>query len=61
MKCKLFLAHEIVRRYHGTEVADREQEWFLQTFSARKTPADIPEILVEPGEQPAFDLVKRFS
>ena len=60
MKCKLFLAHEIVRRYHGAEVADREQEWFLQTFSARKTPADIPEILVEPGEQPAFDLVKRF-
>lgn len=60
MKCKLFLAHEIVRRYHGTEVADQEQEWFLQTFSARKTPADIPEILVEPGEQSAFDLVKRF-
>lgn len=60
MKCKLFLAHEIVRRYHGTEVADQEQEWFLQTFSARKTPTDIPEILVEPGEQSAFDLVKRF-
>lgn len=60
MKCKLFLAHVIVRRYHGTEVADQEQEWFLQTFSARKTPMDIPEILVEPGEQSAFDLVKRF-
>ncbi len=60
MKCKLFLTHEIVRRYHGTEAADQEQEWFLQTFSERKTPADIPEILVEPGEQPAFDLVKRF-
>jgi tyrosyl-tRNA synthetase len=60
MKCKLFLAHEIVRRYHGAEVADQEQEWFLRTFSARKTPADIPELLVEPGEQPAFDLVKRF-
>lgn len=60
MKCKLFLAHEIVRRYHGAEVADQEQEWFLQTFSARKTPADIPELLVEPEEQTAFDLVKRF-
>ncbi len=59
MKCKLFLAYEIVRRYHGAEVADREQEWFLQTFSERKTPADIPEILVEPGEQSAFALVKR--
>ncbi|HLL79507.1 MAG TPA: tyrosine--tRNA ligase, partial [Ktedonobacteraceae bacterium] len=41
MKCKLFLAHEIVRRYHGAESADREQEWFLQTFSARRTPVDI--------------------
>jgi len=60
MKYKLFLAHEIVRRYHGAEVADREQEWFLQTFSARKTPADIPELQVESGERPAFDLVKRF-
>jgi len=60
MKCKLFLAHEIVKRYHGAEVADREQEWFLQTFSVRKTPADIPAMLIEPGEQSAFDLVKRF-
>jgi len=32
MKWKLFLAHEIVRRYHGTEVASQEQEWFLQAF-----------------------------
>ncbi len=60
MKWKLFLAHEIVRRYHGVEVADQEQQWFLETFSARNAPADIPEIVVKPGEQPAFDLVKRF-
>lgn len=60
MKWKLFLAHEIVRRYHGAEIADQEQEWFLRTFSARKTPGDIPEIQVELGKQPAFDLVKRF-
>lgn len=60
MKWKLFLAHEIVRRYHGDEVADQEQEWFLQTFSARKTPEDLPDVQIEPGEWPAFDLVKRF-
>lgn len=60
MRCKLFLAREIVRRYHGAEAADREQDWFLQTFSARKTPTDIPVLLVEPGELPAFELVKRF-
>jgi tyrosyl-tRNA synthetase len=57
MKWKLFLAHEIVGRYHGSEVADQEQEWFLQTFSARKTPEDIPAIQVEPGEQLALDVV----
>ena len=60
MKWKLFLAHEIVRRYHGSEIADKEQEWFLLTFSTRKTPSDIPVIQVEPGEHPAFDLVKHF-
>ena len=60
MKWKLFLAHEIVRRYHGKEIADREQAWFVETFSARKTPGDIPEVQVEPGKQTAFELVKRF-
>ncbi|PWT72842.1 MAG: tyrosine--tRNA ligase [Chloroflexi bacterium] len=60
MKWKLFLAHEIVGRYHGAEIADREQEWFLQTFSARETPEDVSEIQVEPGEQLAFDLVLQF-
>ena len=60
MKWKLFLAHEIVRRYHGAEIADKEQEWFLLTFSTRKTPSDIPVIQVEQGEQPAFDLVNQF-
>ncbi len=60
MKWKLFLAHKIVSRYHGAEIADQEQEWFLQTFSARKTPGVIPEIHVEPGEQPALDLLARY-
>ncbi len=60
MKWKLFLANEIVRRYHGKEVADKEQTWFVETFSARKIPEDMPEIVVKPGEQTAFELVKRF-
>ena len=60
MRWKLFLAHEIVRRYHGAEIADKEQEWFLRTFSTRRAPSDIPVIQVEPGEQPAFYLVKHF-
>ncbi len=60
MRWKLFLAHAIVKRYHGGEVADREQQWFTETFSARTTPANIPEIVVVPGEYSAFELVKRF-
>ena len=54
MKWKLFLAHEIVRRYHGAEIADKEQEWFLRTFSTRKTPSDIPVIQVEAGRTTCF-------
>ena len=60
MRWKLFLAHAIVKRYHGSDVADREQQWFTETFSARNAPANIPEIIAAPGEHIAFDLVKRF-
>ena len=60
MRAKLFLAHEIVRRYHGAEVADREQEWFLQTFSGRKVPGDIPGLQLAGGELSALEIVKRF-
>jgi tyrosyl-tRNA synthetase len=58
MRWKLFLAHAIVRRYHGSEVADQEQRWFIETFSKRTTPANIPEIAVAPGDHRAFDIVK---
>lgn len=60
MRARLFLAHEIVRRYHGAEVADREQEWFLQTFSRRNTPGDIPELQLAGSELSALEIVKRF-
>ena len=60
MRWKLFLAHAIVRRYHGNEIADQEQRWFIETFSEHRTPTHIPEITVAPGEYSAFDIVKRF-
>ncbi len=60
MACKLFLAHELVKRYHSVAVADAEQDWFLATFSARRTPEEMPEVGVEPGESAAFALVRRF-
>jgi tyrosyl-tRNA synthetase len=60
MRAKLFLAHEIVRRYHGPAIADQEQAWFLETFSQRVAPRDIPEIQFAGGELSAFEIVKRF-
>lgn len=59
MACKLMLAHEIVKRYHGAEVADAEQQWFTETFSARKVPAGIPEVAVVAEPLTAFALVRR--
>jgi tyrosyl-tRNA synthetase len=60
MRAKLFLAREIVKRYHGSEIADQEQAWFLATFSERSVPQDIPEILLSAGELSAFEIVKGF-
>jgi len=60
MACKLLLAHELVRRYHGAEVADAERGRFVATFSARQTPEEVPEISVEQGASTAFTLVQRF-
>jgi tyrosyl-tRNA synthetase len=60
MRAKLFLAHELVRRYHGSTSADEEQAWFLDTFSARTMPQDIPEIVLTEGEMSAFEVVKQF-
>lgn len=60
MRAKLFLAREIVRRYHGQEIAEQELAWFRETFSERAIPQDIPAILLPAGEQSAFSIVKSF-
>jgi len=60
MRAKLFLAHELVRRYHGAQVADHEQEWFLQTFSRRHIPTDIPSLPLTGGQASALEIVKSF-
>lgn len=41
---KMRLAYEIVRMYHGEEAAKREQENFINTFSQKQLPTDIPEV-----------------
>ncbi len=58
MEAKLFLARELVRRYHGIDVADQEERWFRDTFSARRLPTDIPEKAIEGSRHSAFDLVR---
>lgn len=60
MRAKLFLASELVKRYHGAEVAEQERAWFLETFSQRTVPKDIPEIQLLVGQLSAFEVVKHF-
>jgi tyrosyl-tRNA synthetase len=42
MDAKKVLARALVERYHGKEAAQAEEEWFIQAFSQRRTPDDIP-------------------
>lgn len=44
---KLLLAHAIVEKYHGIKIADVEKEFFVNTFSNKIFPSDIPTIKVE--------------
>ena len=60
MKYKLALAEEIVKRYHGKEIAKKEREWFSKTFSKDKFPEDAPEIHLENNEVAAFDILRLY-
>lgn len=44
MKFKIWLAKEIVQRYHGEKVAEEELQWFKKTFSEQQIPEDAPMI-----------------
>ena len=43
---KLVLAHALVDRYHGENVADAERDWFLATFAERSVPDGVPSLTV---------------
>ncbi|MBU2028334.1 tyrosine--tRNA ligase, partial [Patescibacteria group bacterium] len=51
---KLDLAFEIVKIYHGEEAAQKAKNYFINTFSKRKTPDDI---LVVPSSAPEISIV----
>lgn len=40
---KLKLAHELVRMYHGAELADAAQEYFIKTISHKEIPDEVVE------------------
>jgi tyrosyl-tRNA synthetase len=44
---KLRLAKEIVNLYHGTEAAAQAEKYFIETFSKKQIPENIPECKVE--------------
>ena len=41
---KLRLAHEIVSIYHSMEDAKKAEEYFINTFSRKETPKEVPEL-----------------
>lgn len=59
MKYKLLLAQEIVKRYHGKEVAEKELQWFKEIFSARKIPEDVPRVSMGSNSATAFQLLRK--
>ena len=44
---KLMLAHAITEKYHGKEIADKEKEEFLKTFSDKVFPEDAEVVTVK--------------
>ncbi len=58
MEAKLRLATEIVRRYHGDQVAAAERAWFERTFSQRKTPEELPQREVVDPAPTALSLLR---
>ena len=52
MDYKMKLAFEIVRFYHSKIDAEKANEYFVNTFSKKETPGDVPEI--KPGK---YDII----
>ncbi len=59
MKCKLKLAETIVARYHGKEIAGKESDRFLNTFSRKQVPEDIPVVSIRCASLKAFEIVRK--
>ena len=60
LEAKKKLATEIVRRYHGDQIANEEREWFDRIFTRRQTPTNIPNVAVNNMITAAIDVVQGF-
>lgn len=58
MKLKLKLAFEIVKKYHGKEIAQNEYDWFIRTFSKNEFPENAPIIKIDRKSLTLFELLK---
>ena len=58
MAYKLELASALVERYYGIKTAVLEKEWFLQTFSKRETPEEIPVVKLKDNNITVLQLLK---
>lgn len=59
MTCKLFLAKEIVKKYHGDTIAESEAEWFRKTFSKKQAPDDAEVIHMGVNSIDAFSIIRK--
>lgn len=59
MEYKKTLAKEIVKKYHGDEVAQFEKDWFEKTFSKKEIPDSIPEVVINENSLNAIEYVTR--
>ena len=59
MQAKLFFAEALVRRYHGSNAARKEREYFLSLFSKKEIPDSVPRISLPKGEYDALALVMK--
>lgn len=55
---KLRLAGEIVKIYHGENAARAAREFFINTFSKKEIPTDVPEFKIE-GEMRLAELIMK--
>lgn len=54
---KLLLAHAIVTMYHTTDAADAAREQFVDVFSKKGLPSDMPAVAVEATPTELTDLI----